>query len=279
MPNISVGSHDLTYSFNGVEDREDGLTLVLVHGAGGKFADWPVAWRSNADMTRLVGLTPKSHDGELDQYPVYAVDLPGHGDAGGTAHDTVDAYAEEIAAFLDALDLTNVFLIGHSMGAAIDLTLAVQGNARLASIALIGGSSKLIVSQAILDGLQNEFEATVDNIIRYSWHKKTTAFFKQKGRQRMLEAGSDVVYNDFLACSRFDMDDQLDDLELPVLVIVSTGDRMVPPEASASMAERLKDCRHVVLEDCGHFQHMEQVGKVANELTDYLNQVLIPRQG
>ncbi len=277
MPNISVGDHDLSYSFNGVADRKDGLTLVLVHGAGGKFADWPVAWRSNADMTRLVGLTPKSHDGELDQYPVYAVDLPGHGASGGTSLDTVEGYATEIAAFLDALELTNVFLIGHSMGAAIALTLAVQRNPRLASIGLIGGSSKLIVSPAILDGLQNNFEATVDNIIRYSWHKKTTDFFKQKGRQRMLEAGSEVVYNDFLACSRFDLSEQIDDLDLPVLVIVSTGDRMVPPETSAAMAERLKNCRHVVLEDCGHFQHMEQVGRVANELTDYLNDELVSR--
>lgn len=271
MPNISVGDHELSYSFNGVEDREDGLTLVLVHGAGGRLADWPVAWRSNADMTRLVGLTPKSHDGGLDKFPVYAVDLPGHGQSGGTSLDTVDAYATEIAAFLDALDLNNVFLIGHSMGAAIALTLAVQGNPRLASIALIGGSSKLVVSPAILDGLQNDFEATVDNIIRYSWHKKTTDFFKQKGRQRMLEAGSEVVYNDYLACSRFDLSEKTVDLDLPVILIVSTGDRMVPPEASAPLAASLKNCRHVVLEDCGHFQHMEQVSRVANELTDFLN--------
>ncbi|MEM9107264.1 MAG: alpha/beta hydrolase, partial [Pseudomonadota bacterium] len=163
------------------------------------------------------------------------------------------------------------------MGAAIALTLAVQGNPRLVSIGMIGGSSKLVVSPAILDGLQNNFEATVDNLIRYMWHKKTTNFFKEKGRQRMLEAGSEVVYNDFLACSRFDLSEQVDELDLPVLVIVSTGDRMVPAEASAAMAERLKDCRHVILEDCGHFQHMEQVGRVANELTDYLNDVLVGR--
>ncbi|MEM6463878.1 MAG: alpha/beta hydrolase [Pseudomonadota bacterium] len=277
MPRVSVGDHELSYSFNGVKDREDGLTLVLVHGAGGRFADWPVAWRSTADMTRLVGLTPKSHGGGLDAFPVYAVDLPGHGESGGGSVTTVDLYAREIATFMDALDLQNVFLIGHSMGAAIALTLAVQKNPRLASIALIGGSSKLAVSPAILDGLKNNFEATVDNIVRYSWHKKTTDFFKQKGRQRMLEAGSEVVYDDFLACSRFNLSDQVGELELPVLIIVSTGDRMVPAEAGAKMAEQLKDCRLVVLEDCGHFQHMEQVSRVANELTDYLNTVLVGR--
>ncbi|MCP4316860.1 MAG: alpha/beta fold hydrolase [Hyphomicrobiales bacterium] len=277
MPNVSVGDHELSYSFNGVDDREDGLTIVLVHGSGGQLADWPVAWRSNADMTRLVGLTPKSHDGGLDKFPVYAIDLPGHGKSGGNIHDTVDGYAKEIAAFLDALNLQDVFLVGHSMGAAIALTLAVEHNPRLASIGLIGASSKLMVSPAILEGLQNNFEATVENIVRYSWHKKTTDFFKQKGRQRLLEAGSEVVYSDYLACSRYDLSDRIGDVELPVLIIVSKDDKMVPADASAQLAEGLKRCTRIVVEDCGHYQQLEETARVANELTDYLNGELAGR--
>ncbi|MEX3009643.1 alpha/beta fold hydrolase [Hoeflea sp. TYP-13] len=271
MPKVTVGDHELSYSFNSVDTRDDGLTLVLVHGAGGQLADWPVAWRSNADMTRLVGLTPKSHDGGLDKFPVYAVDLPGHGESGGASQRSVDAYAQEIAGFMDAMNLNNVFLIGHSMGAAIALTLAVGHNPRLAAISMIGGSSKLAVSPAILDGLQNAFEPTVDNIIKYSWHKNTTDFFKQKGRQRMIEAGADVVYNDFFACSQYDLSDRLGDVEVPVLIIASTGDRMVPVDMSKEMAGAFKRGNCIVLEDCGHFQHIEQTTRVADALTGFLN--------
>ncbi len=270
MPLVSIGPHDLSYSHNGVEPRDDRLSLVLVHGAGGQELDWPMAWRSTSDMTRLMGLTPKSHGGQLDHFPIYAVDLPGHGKSGGDSCDTVEAYADAIAAFLEALKLERVLLVGHSMGAAIALTLAVRHETRLAGIALIGGSSRLVVTDAILHGLQSDFEPTVDNIVKYSWFKNTGAFFKQKNRQRILDAGPKVVYNDFLACSRFNLSDRLSDVEIPVLVIASDNDRMVPMDKSQKMAGSFADGTFVGLENCGHFQQIEQTSRVADALASFL---------
>ena len=59
-------------------------------------------------------------------------------------------------------------------------------------------------------------------------------------------------------------------------VLIQASPQEIFWDDCVAMAEKLKDCRHVVLEDCGHYQHMEQVARVANELTDYLNEVLIP---
>lgn len=271
MAMISVGDYDISYSFNGVPAREDGLTLVLVHGAGGQLVDWPIAWRSVNDITRTMGLTPKDHGGQLDGFPIYAVDLPGHGKSGGESLRSVEAYAAEIAKFMEMLDLANVCVVGHSMGAGIALSLAVSHNSRLSAISMIGGSSKLMVSDAILDGLQNNFEPTIDNIVRYSWYKNTGAFFKQKGRQRMLDAGSEVVYNDFYACSLYDLSDRLGEVALPVLVIASDNDRMVPMEKSRTMTGAFANGTFVGLENCGHFQHIEQTSRVADELAGFLN--------
>ncbi|WP_136656750.1 alpha/beta fold hydrolase [Nitratireductor sp. XY-223] len=270
MPKVSVGDFELAYSFNGVEPENNCPTIVLVHGAGGQMADWPVAWRSNADMTRLVGLTPKSHDGGLEKFPAYAIDLPGHGQSGGSSQQTVEAYARSVAAFLDALDLDNVFLVGHSMGAGIALTLAAERNPRLCAVALVAGSSKLSVSPAILEGLQNSFEATVDNLVKYSWHRNTGDFFKQKGRQRLLEAGPQVVYDDYFACSGFDVSDRLDNVDIPVLIIAAAADKMVPADKSEALAGTLKDAKYVALDDCGHYLQIEQTGRAAQALSGFL---------
>ncbi len=270
MALISIGDHDLSYSHNGVDPREDGLSLVLVHGAGCTELDWPMAWRSSNDMTRLMGLTPKSHGGQLDNFPIYVLALPGHGKSGGTSLDTVDAYADAVGSFLDALELERALVVGHSMGAAIALTLAVEHHPRVAGIALIGGSSRLVVTDAILDGLQNHFEPTIDNIVKYSWFKNTGAFFKEKNRQRALDAGQEVVYNDFLACSRFNLSKRLDEVEVPALVVASDNDRMVPLDASRKMAEAIDGATFVGLENCGHYQHIEQTSRVADELASFL---------
>lgn len=270
MPRASIKNCDIYYSHNGVEPSDDKPSLVLVHGAGGQEQDWPVTWRGAKNATRFMGLTQKSHGRQLDRFPVYALDLPGHGKSGGDSRETVDAYADAVAAFLDALDLQRVLLVGHSMGAAIALSLAVRHNPSLAGIALIGGSSRMVVSDAILEGLKTDFEATIDAIVKYSWHRNTGTFFKQKARQRMLDAGPAVVYDDFLACSRFDLTDRLADITVPVLVIASDSDRMVPMDKSREMADALPHSVFVSFENCGHFLHVEETGQVAHALVSFL---------
>ena len=272
MPSVSIGSYELSYSFNGADNRDDDLVLVLLHGAGGREHDWPQAWRSLNDLTRSMGLTPQSHSGLLDTFPIYSLDLPGHGQSGGTSLQSVDHYADAVSKFLSAMEFKKVILIGHSMGSAITLTLGVQGNEQLAGLVLIGGAGRLVVTEEILTGLQTNFEATVDNITKYSWFKGTTGFFKQKGRQRMLEAGSKVVHDDYFACSKFNLSDQLGKVELPTLVIASDNDRMVPLANSKAMADGISDSKLVILENCGHFQHIEKTNRVADELTEFLKE-------
>ncbi|MBX2885265.1 MAG: alpha/beta hydrolase [Granulosicoccus sp.] len=273
MPTVQVNQAEMAYSVNGAPARDDDLSVVLVHGAGGRDQDWPQAWRSVDDVTRAMGLTPASHVGDLDQYPVYSLDLPGHGQSGGSGCTTVDAYADAIEGFMDALDLKRVVLTGHSMGAAITLLVAVRQNPRLAAAVLIGSAAKLQVSPDILDGLQNDFENTVDAIIKFSWYKETGAFFKEKGRQRMLETGSEVVHGDYFACADFDLNDQLDKVQVPSLLIASDKDRMVRMDQSEATAKTLGST-FVGLKECGHFQHIEQTAKCAEALSGFLKSLV-----
>lgn len=270
MAKISVNGYEMSYSFNGVSNPEKNINLLLIHGAGGQEIDWPLAWRSTNDLTRSMGLTPKEHGGELDNYPIYALDLPGHGKSGGESCRTIEEYAASINEFVKAVELKNVCLVGHSMGASIALSAALNKYSWLAGVALIGGASKMFVTDAILDGLIENFEPTIENIVKYSWYKNTGAFFKQKARQRMIEAGSKVVHDDFYACSQFDVSDRLDEVDVPSLVIASDYDRMVPLKISQDMASQLDSAVFVALENCGHFQHIEQTSKVAQELAYYL---------
>ena len=172
--------------------------------------------------------------------------------------------------------------MGQQWGVAIALNAALSRRSRICSVVAIGGASKMIVTDAILEGLQNTFEATVDNIVKYSWHKKTGAiadsqqmatYFKEKAKQRILGAGSRTVHRDFLACSRFDVDNRLEEILVPVLVIASDCDRMVPVHLSREMAGKLPNAKFVVLEGCGHFQHIEQTGRVAAELANFLGNI------
>lgn len=72
-------------------------TLLFIHGAGGnhKFWEYQLTFFNNA----------------------IAVDLPGH-DL-GVGKSSIDAYVEEVKRFCDENKLSNIVMIGHSMGGGI----------------------------------------------------------------------------------------------------------------------------------------------------------------
>lgn len=62
-------------------------------------------------------------------YSVFAIDLPGFGKSKAKRKQwTVEEYANDVTAFMDAMHLKNVVLIGHSMAGEIMLQIALTNN-------------------------------------------------------------------------------------------------------------------------------------------------------
>ena len=94
--------------------------VLLIHGAGGDHRHFPPA------LTDLPGVR------------VHALDLPGHGAAEGRFADSVEVYADAVAAYVESRGLARVVLAGHSMGGAVVMTLALRAPAWLRAQVLIG---------------------------------------------------------------------------------------------------------------------------------------------
>jgi pimeloyl-ACP methyl ester carboxylesterase len=82
--------------------------LILVHGAGGSHQHWGHAIHTVAAAT------------------TYALDLPGHGRSGGAGRWSISDYAAFLIGFLDALQLQQAVIAGHSMGGAMAIMTALQ---------------------------------------------------------------------------------------------------------------------------------------------------------
>src|SRR2546425_6369132 len=104
-----------------VEGR--GPAVVLVHGLGG-FAE---SWRHNVPSLAA-------------RATVYAVDLPGFGRSGKpSAGYSLAYFTRALYAFLDAVGVTQVSLVGHSLGAAVAVTYALTHPPRVERLALLSG--------------------------------------------------------------------------------------------------------------------------------------------
>jgi pimeloyl-ACP methyl ester carboxylesterase len=68
-------------------------------------------------------------------YRVFAIDLPGFGNSKANRTNwTVEEYATDVIAFIDAMDLKNVVIIGHSMAGEIMLQAALTNNPRIVGV-------------------------------------------------------------------------------------------------------------------------------------------------
>ena len=62
-----------------------------------------------------------------NKYTVIAIDLAGHGESGLDREDwTVENYGKDVKAVVEKENLSNVILIGHSMGGPVVLSAAEQ---------------------------------------------------------------------------------------------------------------------------------------------------------
>ncbi len=68
-------------------------------------------------------------------YNVYAIDLPGFGKSKADRTNwTVEEYANDVTAFIDAMNLKNVVIIGHSMAGEIMLQTALTNNPKIVGV-------------------------------------------------------------------------------------------------------------------------------------------------
>jgi pimeloyl-ACP methyl ester carboxylesterase len=231
------------------------LPVILIHGAGGNHLYWP------AEIRRLAG------------YQVIALDLPGHGKSGGRGQQSIRAYAEQIMQWAQALHLPRAVVVGHSMGGAIALELALKYPEQVLGLCLVGTSARLRVSTQIFEESAHPttYQRAIDTIIEWSFSPSSPQRLKELAAQRMVETRQTVLYGDFLACQGFDVSEQLAEIQLPALVICGEQDRMTPVRHVQFLADHLPQGRLEIVPDAGHMVMLEQPLLVAALLREFLS--------
>lgn len=121
MPVVEANGVEAYYEAYG-----EGPPVVCLHGAGMDGRLWTEQARPLADEYRLV-----------------VPDLRGHGRTGGTPQESysVDLFADDVRALVDALDLGAPAMVGHSMGAFVALVYADRHADACAGLVTLGGEA------------------------------------------------------------------------------------------------------------------------------------------
>ena len=229
--------------------------VVMIHGPGDSHLAWPAA------MRRLPGER------------IYALDLPGHGSSEGTGrHDVLD-YARDVIGFMDEVGLRTAVIVGHSLGGAIALTLAVNNPEHVLGLCLIGAAARMPVNASILSGLStpDEYRSAVSLISAYSYASETSHDLKKPAEQRMLAARPAVLQGDFVACDSFDLRSELPRIQVPTLILCGAEDRIVPVERARATHGALPNATLRIIAGAGHMVMLERPVESASELERFLD--------
>lgn len=252
MPALETSRGALFYAQRGAGEP----VLVCIHGAGGSHQHWGLQLQALGTTARIV-----------------ALDLPGHGRSPGRGCGNIADYSRVVVAALDALDLDQVVLAGHSMGGAVALWTALTAPSRVAGLALVGTGARLPVMPALLENMEREPTAAIRLIVAYAYSHSAAPQLRSAGAAAFMRTNPQIFHADLLACHAFDVRTRLGAVTCPTLVICGNEDRITPPKFSQYLYNSIAGSKLVMVPAAGHMVLLEQPEAVNTALSQFVQEI------
>lgn len=220
---------------------------LFIHGAGAG----PAVWR--LQLVQFKG--------------ALAVELPGH--PSGQGCSTVEDYASSVEKYVQEKAVKGPVLVGHSMGGAIAITLALR-NFNLAGLVLVGTGARLRVHPHILTTVKENYGEVSRLVGSWSISPKSDPVIAERIANEMLRVKPEVAYGDFMACDKFDRMNDVQKINCKTLIVVGADDRMTPVKYSQYLHERIVNSKLLVVPDAGHSVMLEKRRAFNDAVEDFL---------
>jgi pimeloyl-ACP methyl ester carboxylesterase len=255
MPIVRIDGKQISY-WTGRKGFIEGREFILfLHGAGGGQYTW----------SYQKGFFEK-------EFNPIIIELPGHGESEGEGEKEIARYAEQVYAFLQAVGVRRVFLVGHSMGGAIVQTLALTHPEVIKGIVLVGTGARVL--PMILNEINTNFEETIPKIVQFAYSRKAPSNLIEEGVTQMLRCRPEVLYGDFAACDRFDVMKEVEKIDLPTLIVCGEDDALTPVHYSQFLHGRIKGSKLEVLPNAGHMVMMESPQVFNEKIREFMNEIV-----
>ncbi|MFX1475670.1 MAG: alpha/beta fold hydrolase, partial [Promethearchaeota archaeon] len=249
MPFVEIRGTQVYY-----QEQGNGLPLIFIHGSMSSHLVWSYQ-------------RPLS-----EEYRTVMLDLPGHGRSDPPdAEISVKLYAEYIAEFIKKRDLIQGIPVGHSLGGAITLQLALDNPGLLTALVLVGTGAKLGVLPAILEAIRTNYEESVELTVgQLAFAAGADPVLVEQSKQECLRCSPEIAYADFVACNNFDVRDRLADIYLQTLIIVGKEDKLTPLKWSQYLREKIPKSKLLEVEQAGHMVMLEKPDMVNGRIRSFI---------
>src|SRR5690349_20696047 len=249
------------------KDWGEGPVVTFSHG-------WPLssdAWDGQMLFLAQNGFRAVAHDRR------------GHGRSSqATSGNDMDGYADDLATVIEALDLNDVTLVGHSTGGGeVARYIGRHGTSRVAKAVLIAAVPPLIVKTEnnpeglpleLFDGIRaslmkDRSQAYRDFAVPFYGANRPGAKVSQGVLDQFwlwsMQSGLKNSYESVKAFSETDFTEDLKKFDVPTLVLHGEDDQVVPVKNSAvKTAKLVKDAKEIYYPGAPHgitATHQDQI--------------------
>ena len=238
------------------------LPLLLVHGFGGDSGNWLFNAEKLASNRRVV-----------------AIDLPGHGQSSkGVIDGTIVGLSKTLRLFLDHLELPRIQVMGHSLGAAVALQLALTESKRVAGLVLICPAlmGKAVDPEYLNSFIHERTKKQMKPLLQQLFADSalvTNEMVENLLRYKRLD-GVDSALQTIAAASllqgetAFDAD-EVERLDKPVLLIWGEQDNVLLEGDTSAVIRR--PTAEYWIKHSGHMPHLENSGMLNGFVKQYLS--------
>jgi len=250
----------LKYAYKG---DPSGTPVIMLHG----YTD---SWFSFSTVLPLMD----------HKYRVYIIDQRGHGDSdrpmGGYA---MQQFAGDVIAFMDAMNIKQATIVGHSMGSFVAQHVASEAPERVSKLVLVGSGTT--VRNNTVRELQREIDALKDTApvpetfardfqVGMVFHPLPAEFLQAVVKESMKVPVH--VWREVMAeMLAPEADVQLKKIKTPTLILWGDKESIFPRSEQDLLVSSLRNSVLKVYPDTGHSPHWEHPERFAKDIQEFIN--------
>jgi len=269
---VAVDGFNMRYQVKG---DPGGMPLILLHGFASSIVTW---YRNMDDLAR----------GQR----VYAIDLKGWGltDKPTEGDYSMVAQAHHVRSFMRAMQIERAAIVGHSMGGAIAVHMAVEYPAATSGIVLIDpagarGFPYLWIVSRLMDvppvrrwaSLIAQYTITNESLLSFGMPRayynpdNLTHEMKRALLQPYRTHGFiDALINLTRDTRHSRLNGRAAQVNCPALIIWGENDAVVPPADGQYFLNEIPDSKLIVLPKAGHLPHEERAADVNRLIREFV---------
>ena len=232
-------------------------SIILLHGSGQSHVVWSLTTQFLSDQN----------------YNVFTLDFPGHGNSEGESLKTIEEMAEWLEKVVIKIGIKNLTIAGHSQGCLVALEYANKFPEKIKSLIFIAGSYEIPVNESLINlALSGDMESL--NLMMKWGYGNSKQFIGGNPLQKILNSSREVIEVlsvDLKACNNYKNGlNAAKKIKCPTFFIFGESDKMIKLEKGKKFSGLLPGSKVHVIKDCGHMIILEKAFEMREKIVEFL---------